>query len=293
MADPLSVFRQDLDLVKGELERFARYYSSVRYTYYHSEPFAPVPDEVWQLLAREHDDFCWEQLDVAPDAASCLWWDKETLHDVKDFRRVCNQCRQEIWGHAKLLASLTEIRDIVATDLGHHSWIRLIHRTMELQHAILLPIDKFVIFSARPIVEKWPDWSEIPEAQQRLVQELLQQNKAVPDIWFEHVRRKNTVAQFHADMLEVLYSRVQTSFVVELLGKLTTIQRNLVKTLGKQQLTTEALVEELNNRTKSDYRASGQIKEALAVLVKWNIMENEGKGYKNDTLGLRILAALS
>ena len=122
MADPLSVFRHDLDLVKGELERFERYYSRVRYTFYYPVPFAPVPKEVWHVLAEAHEDYrILEQFDIAPDEASCLWWDRETFRDVKDFKRVCNQCCREIWGHAKLFEPLAEIRDIVATD-GAAPW---------------------------------------------------------------------------------------------------------------------------------------------------------------------------
>ena len=65
MEAPLSVFRQNLDLVRGELERFVRYHASVRYTYYHSEPIAPVPDEVWHFLGdNDEDDTPCERLDL-------------------------------------------------------------------------------------------------------------------------------------------------------------------------------------------------------------------------------------
>ena len=96
-------------------------------------------------------------------------------------------------------------------------------------------------------------------------------------------------------MLEVLYGRVETGYMVDVIGKLTTIQRHLIKSSGKKKLTTKNLVEELNRLTGSNYRVSGQIKTALTDLVKcWHVMENDGKGYKNSTpLGLQILAALS
>jgi hypothetical protein len=304
MADELNVFRKDLDDgAKGELRRFSLLYGDVRYTYYHSEPFAPVPAEVWRFLAEEHEGIPYEKLDRAPDGASCLVWDEEYSFDAENFARICNQCCQEVWSHAQLFAPLAEIRDIVATAAGHHSWIRLIHRIVESNRVWLESIDKCLVLSPRPFegtrkerhnpYPLQPDMFGPDDAEQRFVAELQRQNKAVPEMWRERIPVPHSVAQFHAEMLDVLYSQVQTNYIVGWIGKLMPLQRNLIASLGKQDLTTEEIVQELNNRTGKDYKAAGNIKGHLSFLVKSEIMKNVGDGYQLTDLGFRILAALS
>ncbi len=223
----LTAFQKDLETVKRDLDRFVELYQDVRYRYYHAKPPVPVPHEVWDHIADNHENVAYDKLDCFPDRTACLSWDEETF-DVKKFNLLCQQCCKILWKHANLLASVAEIHTVVGMPLGYHQWIRLIHEIAGSKPVWSGLVNKCLVVSQRPFdetrKEREIEWMREPiptdievvvvpiepdELEEQLVRKLLEQGVSVPDVWFEYIPRP--VAKFHRQMLDVLEELVQCS----------------------------------------------------------------------------------
>jgi hypothetical protein len=310
MADSiLSAFQADLEAAKRDLDQFSKFYKPIRYNYYYSKPTSQVPDQVWHYIADEYEVLpddeldAYDQLDVSPDKTACLTWtagylddDDEQVVAVKQFGLLCRLCCLQLRDHVEVLAVVPEIQALVKMPPGHHQWMRLIHLLAQENPVWANRVRRRLVVSQRPNAETRSErGGEQPKWEQRLLQELKEQGIVTPDIWVEHIPDPGPVVAFHSQMLDVLHEVVRASLVEALStgDKLTRLQKNLIKALGMQKLSTKALSGELTALTGKHYGISGQVKTALSELVKRGLMTSDRQdGYELTDLGFRVLQNL-
>ena len=227
MADtPLDALLKTLRSARHNLKQFAsaENYRNVPYSYYHAEPRASVPDDVWRYIADD-EGIAYEKLDIFPDRTAGLCWHDEN-YDVRKFKVLCKRCCAAIWDHANLLATVAECRTAVGMASGYHQWVRMIHDIAGGSPVWSGLVNRYLFISQRPFEEtkkeREIEWTrELPpddiagevcpversELEEQLVRKLNDQGVSVPDVWFEHIPR--TIAKFHCQMLEVLVQFVE------------------------------------------------------------------------------------